>query len=433
MAGGAGSARLGWSQASFLISHYGGSVMYNALKTAEILLPKQGADLSKWAVVACDQFTAQPEYWEKADALVGDAPSALRLVLPEAWLGEGEARIPAIHRAMGEYLASGTLAPAVKDGFVLTERTTPSGVRPGLVAALDLDAYDFRPGSESLIRATEGTVLERVPPRARIRAGAPVELPHVMMLIDDPADTVIGPLFAKRETLRPLYDFELMLDGGHLRGWAVEDGDARGVFAAVDALNAKAGGLLYAVGDGNHSLAAAKQCWLDIRETLTPEEWEKHPARFALVELVNLACPALVFEPIHRALFGVEPVALMAEYRAYLAENGADEGEGDDLTAFDGAGNVWRFKSAQHPLRLLQAFLDGYLRRHPEASIDYIHGEDALRALVSRPDTLGLMPRAFDKSELFDFIRCFGVLPRKTFSMGEATEKRYYVEARRIL
>ena len=406
---------------------------YNALHTAEILLPRAGTDLTKWAVVACDQFTAQPEYWERADALVGEAPSALRLILPEAWLAEGEARTPEIHKAMGEYLESGILAPAVKDGFVLIERTTPAGVRPGLVAALDLDAYDFTPGSKSLIRATEGTVLERVPPRARIRAGAPVELPHVMMLIDDPADTVIGPLTAKREALRPLYDFDLMLDGGHLQGWAVEGADAKTVSEALDALNEQAEGLLYAVGDGNHSLAAAKQCWLDLQKTLTPEERENHPARYALVELVNLQAPSLVFEPIHRALFGVNPAALISEYRAYLAENGADEGEGEDLVAFDGAGNEWRFKSGQHPLRLLQAFLDGYLARHPEASIDYIHGEAALRALVNRPDTLGLMPRAFDKAELFGYIRRFGVLPRKTFSMGEATEKRYYMEARRIL
>lgn len=406
---------------------------YNALHTAEILLPRAGTDLTKWAVVACDQFTAQPEYWEKADALVGEAPSALRLILPEAWLAEGEARTPEIHKAMGEYLESGILAPAVKDGFVLIERTTPAGVRPGLVAALDLDAYDFTPGSKSLIRATEGTVLERVPPRARIRAGAPVELPHVMMLIDDPADTVIGPLTAKREALRPLYDFDLMLDGGHLQGWAVEGADARAVSEALDALNEQAEGLLYAVGDGNHSLAAAKQCWLDLQKTLTPEERASHPARWALVELVNLQAPSLVFEPIHRALFGVDPAALISEYRAYLAENGADEGEGEDLVAFDGTGNEWRFKSGQHPLRLLQAFLDGYLARHPEASIDYIHGEAALRGLVNRPDTLGLMPRAFDKAELFGYIRRFGVLPRKTFSMGEATEKRYYMEARRIL
>ena len=388
----------------------------NALHTADILLPRAGVAPEKWAVVACDQFTAQPEYWQRADALVGDAPSALRLILPEAWLDDSEARVPAIHRAMGQYLADGTLAVAVKDGFVLTERTTPAGVRPGLVAALDLEAYDYTPGSASLIRATEGTVLERVPPRARIRAGAPVE-----------------PLLERRDSLRPLYDFELMLGGGHLKGWAVEDEATRGVFDAIDALNAKADGLLYAVGDGNHSLAAARQCWLAVRDTLTPKERATHPARWALVELVNLACPALVFEPIHRALFGVDPAALMDAWRERLRSEGADLGEGDDLVAFDGAGRTWRFKSAEHPLARLQTFLDEWLAGHPGARIDYIHGEDALRGLINRPDALGLMPRAFDKAELFDAIRRHGALPRKTFSMGEATEKRYYMEARRIV
>lgn len=404
----------------------------NALHTADILLPRPGVAPEKWAVVACDQFTAQPEYWQSADMLVGDAPSTLRLILPEVWLGEDEGRIPAIHRTMSQYLADGTLALAVKDGFVLVERQTPAGVRPGLVVALDLEAYDFTPGSASLIRATEGTVLERVPPRARIRAGAQVELPHVMMLIDDPACTVIEPLLKRRDSLRPLYDFELMLGGGHLRGWAVEGDATRGVFDAIDALYAKADGLLYAVGDGNHSLAAARQCWLDIRDTLTSGERANHPARYALVELVNLACPALVFEPIHRALFGVDPAAMMDAYQACLRLQGADLGEGNDLVAFDGAGRTWRFKSAEHPLGRLQAFLDNWLAGHPEARIDYIHGEDALRALVNHPDALGLMPRAFDKGELFDAIRRHGVLPRKTFSMGEATEKRYYMEARRI-
>jgi len=404
----------------------------NALHTARILLPRDGVAPEKWAVVACDQFTAQPEYWRQADALVGDAPSTLRLILPEAWLAEGEARIPAIHAAMAKYLADGTLETAVQDGFVLIERDTPAGARPGLVVALDLEAYDYNPGSASLIRATEGTVLERVPPRARIRAGAPVELPHVMMLIDDPGMTVIEPLLARRTALRPLYDFELMMGGGHLRGWAVEGEAVRGVFDAIDALNARADGLLYAVGDGNHSLAAARKCWLDIRDTLPAEARANHPARFALVELVNLACPALVFEPIHRALFGVNPSELMDAYRDALRADGADMGEGDDLVAFDAAGHTWRFKSAEHPLARLQAFLDGWLADHPGARIDYIHGEAALRSLVNRPDALGLMPRPFDKSELFDAIRRHGVLPRKTFSMGEATEKRYYMEARGI-
>lgn len=406
--------------------------MYNALKKARILLPAANVDPAKWAVVACDQFTAQPDYWTQAEAIVGDAPSTLRLTLPEIYLSDSEARVPAIHAAMEDYLSRGVLSEAV-DGFLLVERTTPSGIRPGLMVALDLDAYDYSAGSTSLIRATEGTVASRVPPRAKIRAGAKLELPHVMMLIDDPGCTVIEPLYARRNELRSLYDFDLMLGGGHLRGWAVEDGAADSVFAAIDRLAENCDGLLYAVGDGNHSLAAAKKCWLQIRESLTEAERENHPARFALVELVNLACPALVFEPIHRILFNVDSADLFAALRAHLREYGIEDAPGSDLFAFDR--DSWlSFRSEQHPLHALQSFLDVYLAEHPEAEIDYIHGDDALRSLVkSHPNAVGFMPRAFEKSELFGAIRRHGVLPRKTFSMGEATDKRYYMEARKIL
>ena len=405
--------------------------MTNALKTAEILLPRRDIDLTKWSVVACDQFTAQPEYWRAVENEVGQSPSALRLTLPEAWLCESEARIPAIHAAMEDYLKEGILETAVKDGFVLVERQTTAGIRSGLVACFDLDQYDFTPGSQSLIRPTEGTVVSRVPPRAKIRSGAPVELPHVMMLVDDPARTVIEPLMARRERLRPLYGFGLMQGGGRLRGWAVENEDAEAVHRAIDALYGTSDGLLFAVGDGNHSLAAAKQCWLDLQKTLTPEQRKNHPARYALAELVNLNCPALVFEPIHRALFHVDPRQVMEAYERHLRACGAWEGAGDDLVAFDGA-HTWRFKSTQHPLMRLQTFLDAYLADHPEAGIDYIHGEEALRGLIARGDALGIMPRAFDKSELFGAIRRWGALPRKTFSMGKAKDKRYYLEARRI-
>ena len=407
--------------------------MYNALKTAEILLPRHGLEYMKWAVVACDQFTSQPEYWEEVDNLVKGAPSALRLTLPEAWLAESETRVPQIHATMRRYLDEGILMTAVQDGFVLVERSTRSGVRPGLIVALDLEAYDFSEGSQSLIRATEGTVLERVPPRAKIRAGAPVELPHVMMLIDDPMRMVIEPLHARAGAFRKLYDFDLMQGGGHVRGWAIEGPTVQPVYDAIDALASRSDGLLYAVGDGNHSLAAARQCWLELREGLSPEERERHPARYALVELVNLACPALNFEPVHRVLFGVKPALVIKAYKAFLADNGADEGEGDDVVAFD-AKREWRFKSTQHPLRLLQAFLDDYLAKHAEARIDYIHGEHLMRALVGkRNDAMGFMPRDLGKDELFSAIRQWGVLPRKTFSMGEAWEKRYYLEARKIL
>ena len=407
-------------------------MMNTALKKASILLPNANVDPAKWAVVACDQFTAQPDYWAQTENIVRDAPSTLRLTLPEIYLRESDARVPAIHAAMADYLQSGVLTEAV-EGFVLVERTTASGVRQGLVAALDLEAYDYSAGSDSLIRATEGTVASRVPPRARIRSGAPLELPHVMMLIDDPARTVIEPLYARRDVLRPLYDFELMLGGGHLRGWAVENTDAETVFAAVEKLSKGCDGLLYAVGDGNHSLAAARQCWLDVREKLTEAERATHPARYALVELVNLACPALVFEPIHRILFNVDTDDLFSALRAHLCERGFREAPDGDLVVFDRE-NRLAFRCEQHPLPVLQRFLDDYLSHHPGAEIDYIHGDGALRELVNgRPNAAGFMPRAFDKSELFDSIRRWGVLPRKTFSMGEATEKRYYMEARKIV
>lgn len=406
--------------------------MYNALKTAEILLPGTEIDVNKWAVVACDQFTAQPQYWRSVEEIVKDAPSALHITLPEIWLDESEKRIPAIHAMMNAYLDQGVLRPAVKDGFILVERSTKTGVRPGLIAALDLEEYDFSRDSRSLIRATEGTVIERVPPRAHIRADAPLEIPHVMMLIDDPDMSVIEPLLKRKTDLRKLYDFDLMMEGGHITGWAIEGEDTEGVFRTIDVLNEKSDGLLYAVGDGNHSLAAARQCWLNIREKLSQKERQTHPARYALVELVNLQCPALMFEPIHRVLCNVQPETVIAGYVDYLKTQNAYEGKGEDLIVLSSE-RTWRFKSQEHPLRLLQAYLDAYMKAHPEAEIDYIHGEAALRKLVNRPDVMGFMPRTFAKEELFDFVRRWGALPRKTFSMGEANEKRYYLEARKIL
>ena len=405
--------------------------MNTALKKARILLPAKGVAPEKWAVVACDQFTAQPEYWKEVETVVGGAPSTLNLTLPEVYLADSDRRVPQIHAAMRDYLERGVLTEAV-DGFVLVERTTPEGVRPGQVAALDLEQYDPSSGSNSLIRATEGTVASRVPPRARIRSGAPLELPHAMMLIDDPQRMVVETLYENRDRLRPLYDFELMLNGGHLRGWAVEGADADRVFRIMDLLARDANGLLYAVGDGNHSIAAAKQCWTQLRGELTEAERESHPARYALVELINLHCPALVFEPVHRILFNVDSAMVLGELRRWLSERGVVDAPGDDLIVFD-ADMRMNFRFEQYPLPLLQSFLDSYLARHPEADIDYIHGEEALRTLVARhPGSLGFMPRAFDKAELFPSIRRWGALPRKSFSMGEATDKRYYMEARKI-
>ena len=398
-----------------------------AVHPADILLPAAEIDLKRWAVVAVDQYTSQPEYWREVERAVGDAPSTLRLTLPEIYLSESDARIPAMQARMRTYLADGTLTPAVQGGYILVERTTETGVRLGLMACLDLEAYDYAIGSRSPIRATEGTVLERVPPRVRIRRGAALELPHILMLLDDPACRVIEPLYESRAALANLYDFELMQGGGHLRGWRVDGEAARRVEAALDAVAAACGDLFLAVGDGNHSLAAARAYWLELRETVPEAERANHPARYALAEIENLHCPAIQFEPVHRVLTGVDPSALLAAWEAALPESG----ERFRLTAVS-RGVERSYGFAQHPLRALQEFLDAYLAAHPEASIDYIHGDDVLRRLADRPDALGLLLCGFAKSDLFPYVEKWGALPRKTFSMGHAHEKRYYFEARKI-
>ncbi|MCL2545125.1 MAG: DUF1015 domain-containing protein [Clostridia bacterium] len=395
-----------------------------------VLLPAPTVDLARWAVVACDQFTAEPEYWRWVEAIVDDAPSAYRMILPEAFLAEAEGRAPAIHAAMREYMAGGALREAAH-GFVLVERAVSAGKRLGLVVALDLEKYDFSPGARSLVRPTEGTIVHRLPPRARIREGAPLEASHVMVLVDDPGRSLTEPLYGRRGSLRPLYDFALMQGGGRLRGWAVEEPEhTAGIAAALDALNAQAGGLLFAVGDGNHSLATARLCWLHLRERLTPEQREEHPARFALVEAVNLHDEALVFEPIHRALFRISPPEVGDAWEAYLR---ARKPAVEYLPPATG-GPCWRVMGAQNALAVavVQDFLDGFLAAHPGAGIDYIHGEETLRALCRAPDAAGFLLPAMDKAALFPAVRAGGVLPRKTFSIGEAWEKRYYVECRAI-
>ena len=408
--------------------------MMPIVRPSPILLPASGTPFETWAVVACDQFTSQPEYWREAESLVGDRPSTLKMILPEAWLSEREQRTPAIHRAMEAALRDGAVAQAV-NGFVLVERTTASGARLGLVAAVDLEQYDPSPAARTAIRCSEGTVAERVPPRAAVRRGAALDIPHAMMLLDDPEGTVVEALYARREALRPLYDFEVMLGGGHLRGWAVEGSDADRAIAAIGALDAAGDGLTMAVGDGNHSLAAARMCWEEIRANLSEEARANHPARWALAELVNLHEESLLFEPIHRLVAGADARALLEETEAFLIGQGAvscPEAEAD-LFAF-GGGRTLSLRLPVPPLEVLQPFLDGWLANHPEAGIDYIHGDDALRALVGEAsDRTGFMPRVIGKGEFFDTLRRSGALPRKSFSMGEACEKRYYMEARRLL
>ena len=449
---------------------------FPGLKPDDIYLPAEGIDLRRWAVVACDQYTSQPEYWRRVETYVGAHPSTLHIVQPEIDLERAGARIPAVHRAMREYLSNGTLVRAVRNGFTLTERTTASGARLGLVAAVDLEEYDFTPGSGAMIRATEGTIRERIPPRLRIREGAPLECPHVMLLLDDPARTVIEPLHARLRENAPLCDFELMENGGHLRVWGVEGDALAPVSDALSALWERSDGFLYAVGDGNHSLATAKARWDALKPALSPGEAQAHPARYALAEIVNLHSPALAFEPIHRVLFGADMEDLVSAYRAHLASRGmkltaveplssrasgtkpvepssscacgmkpvepsssacgitpTDEAE---LTFVSGNTRVgYRVENPENPLpvAVLQPFLDEYLHSHPAARIDYVHGAAAVESLCQTPHTTGVLLPAIDKSALFPAVRQGGALPRKTFSMGEPDEKRYYMECRKIL
>ncbi len=410
---------------------------FPGIAPTDIYLPARSADPGKWAVIACDQFTSQPEYWREVEAYVGSSPSALHIVQPEIDLNAAERRIPSIHAAMREYLTYGTLEKRVENGFSLVERTTASGARVGLVAALDLEAYDYAPGASPLIRATEGTIVERIPPRVRIREGAALESPHTMLLIDDPGDTVIGPLYRSVSRYRKLYDFSLMMGGGRLRGWAVEDEDSfSSVSAALSRLFDVSDGFLYAVGDGNHSLATAKTCWARIKPGLSPKEAARHPARYALAEIVNLHSPALLFEPIHRALFGADADSLIDGFAAHLKATGMEMVPGDEIKFIAAGREVTVSVSGRGgalPLGVLQPYLDAYLRARPEAEIDYIHGEDALRALCREKGAVGILLGAIDKRALFPAIRAGGALPRKTFSMGTAREKRYYMECRKIL
>ncbi len=410
------------------------------IQPGAFLLPAPSVDPTAWACVACDQYTSQPEYWHAAEAIAQDKPSALRLVLPEIYLNQAQARVPAIHQAMRDALASGALTEAVHDGFILVERVTESGTHTGLLALIDLEGYDYREGSQTPARATEGTILSRIPPRLLVRRGAALELSHVLLLIDDPQLTVIAPLFARRDRLHKLYDFPLMLGGGHLRGYAVTEGsDIAGVFAALRALRSRtAGGMLYAVGDGNHSLATAKATWEEIKPSVPEAERDTHPARYAMVELQNIHSEALVFEPIHRVLFGIDGDDLLPLFQAWAAGKGwtlADGPEGHRVSVvYEGKEVTLSIDGSGQPLAVgaLQAFLDELLPAHPEASLDYVHGEEAARALAAREKTVAFLLPAMPKGMLFPAVEALGSLPRKTFSMGEAHEKRYYMEARKL-
>lgn len=410
---------------------------------ADILLPDFSEHQAyQWAVVACDQFTSEPEYWEAVERKVGDAPSTLRLILPEVYLEEQADRIPQINAAMDEYLKD--VLKEHKDCMIYVRRyQSDLTIRQGLIGLIDLEEYDYHKGAETRIRATEGTVLERIPPRVQVRRGASLELPHVMLLIDDPAHTVM-PLAHSLCEQEPAYAFRLMIGGGEICGFRIPGKRAVAIQEALEALvtpeqmQARYGKeglapLLFAVGDGNHSLATAKACYEEIKETLGQAALD-HPARYALCEVVNLHDESLHFQPIYRVMFGVDPDAVAAEFSAYCATL-AGNAQAQHVCCINGA-REWSVEiptpEKQLTVGTVQDFLDVYVAAHPEVRVDYIHGEKALATLSSAPDAIGFLFDGMHKSELFKTVIFDGALPRKTFSMGHAKDKRYYLEARKI-
>ena len=411
-------------------------------KPANILLPRD-CDLSLWSVVACDQYTSRPEYWQRVENRVGRAPSTLRMILPESCL-EGpsvETDIMEINNTMSRYLREGRFQE-LPDALIYVERTLDNGkIRRGLIGAVDLEAYDYEPGSTSAIRCTEGTVMSRIPPRVAVRKNAPIEVPHVMLLMDDPHRMIIEPLSARTGEMEKLYDFALMERGGSIRGWLLtgelKDWVLQALNTRKNRVEQDLDGLLFAVGDGNHSLATAKECWERRKGMIPPERWAEEPARYALCELVNFYDEAVEFKPIHRLVFGVRPEELLDALMAYYPSAVQGRGEGHALPFVisrwsRGEITVAR-PQAQLPVGTLQNFLDDYIASHPKARVDYIHGEDEARKLAEeREDAVAFLMPGLDKGKLFQTVIHDGALPRKTFSMGEAYDKRFYLEARKI-
>ena len=415
-------------------------------KPADILLPDFSTyDGTRWSCVACDQYTSQPAYWETADTVAGDAPSTLRLIIPEVYLAETDVRKLAVLTAMENALRN--VLVEHPHTMVLVERTLGNGeTRWGLVGMVDLMTYDYRKGADSLIRATEATVTERIPARTTIRRDAPVELPHVMMLIDDRACTVVEPLAALKDTLTPAYDHDLMQKSGHLKGYFLTPAlmeqveDALAALITPEAMTRRYGRdglapLLFAVGDGNHSLAAAKTCFEEIRARIGDEAAMDHPARYALCEVVNLYDDSLQFEPIYRVVFGVDPDHLLAAFETYIAGLHGDAAPQEVMWASGGRVGVMTAAAPVAALTVgtVQDFLDEYLKTAPAgAYVDYIHGRTPAVALADRPDAVAFLFDGMAKEELFSTVITDGALPRKTFSMGHAEDKRFYTEARRI-
>ena len=411
----------------------------NCFLPAEILLPKV-EDMSKWAVIACDQFSSQPAYWDRVRANAGDAPSTIHLILPEAQLGTEQepALTEEINRTMAAYLEQ-DLFTVYPNSFVYVERTLQSGaIRKGLVGMVDLEAYDYSMGSTSDIRATEKTVVERIPPRMRVRKNAPLEFPHILMLADDHDKVLIEPITAQKEHLKKLYECMLMEDGGHIAGWLVDGAEAQAFMERLTTytqhVDEKYTGLpgtpmVFAVGDGNHSLATAKACYEELKKAHPGEDLSQHPARYALVELENIHDAAQEFAPIHRVIVKTDAPALLKAVQDNLC---AETGFPVEWYMGKDHGTIYLDQSkGQLAVGILQSFLDQYLAQH-DGETDYIHGDADLMELADQDNAIGFLLPVMEKSQLFRGVIADGILPRKTFSMGHAREKRYYLEGRKI-
>lgn len=397
---------------------------------ANILIPKFAEDaekMNKWAVIACDQFTSEPEYWKKCVENISGSPSAYDYIMPEAYLETEleKAHNTEIINSMNSFDPS---SMTEIDGLIYVERTLPNGsVRHGIIGKIDLEAYDYNAGSVSPVRATEATVIERIPPRRKIRAAAKVELPHILILINDTVG-VISEAKKQSDGMKPIYDFDLMLGGGHITAYALENDELKSVYEKISGYESTSGSLVYAMGDGNHSLAAAKAHWENVkRETGNLS----HPARYALCEITALSDESLVFEPIYRIVKNCNTADFLCELDKITVK---DERKQKITVLCNGEEHDLWFDDPSHALTVgtLQIFIDEYIKSHPEVSCDYIHGIDSLRKLSEEENTVGFLFDGMDKAELFPYVEAHGSLPRKTFSMGEAESKRYYIELRQI-
>lgn len=421
------------------------------LRLPNVLLPKKNINLNHWAVVACDQYTSEEDYWKKLEEEIGDDPSTLKIIYPEVYLDrdDKEERIKKINATMKEYIKN-DIFDEHKETFILTERTTESGTRYGLVVALDLEAYDYSKDSKTLIRATEGTILSRIPPRKEIRKNADLELPHILVLISDKHRAIIEKLKEKKESLPLLYDFDLIANGGHIKGYKVSDDESlESIYNGFETLYNeldKTNPLLFAMGDGNHSLATAKSCWEDIKKNLSEEDKKTHPARYALLELENIYDKGLEFEPIHRVFFGLKEEnfdKLLSSYcKSFKKEEVKDEKELNKKVNGDGQhfglksnGKLFLYTVDEGVKQIaagtLQLIIDEMLKEKL-GEVDYIHGKDVTLKLADKDGNIGIILPDVSKERFFSDMLKDGAYPRKTFSIGHANEKRYYMEARKI-